>query len=166
MVNVGDEAPDFTVPLAGGEAYNDLSEFTLSDRIGDGPIVLAFYPAAFTGGCTEEMCTFSDRLPSFEELDADVYGISVDLPFAQNVWIDQEDLAVPMLSDWNHEVIRKYDVVYADMYDQVEAAQRSVFVIGDDGIVTYRWVRDGDNPDFETLVSEVRDAVANARVSR
>ncbi len=163
MVHVGDEAPDFTVPLAGGEAYNDLTEFTLSDRIGDGPIVLAFYPAAFTSGCTEEMCTFSDRLRSFEELDADVYGISVDLPFAQNVWIDEEDLSIPMLSDWNHEVIRTYDVVYPDMYDQVEAAQRSVFVIDDDGVVTYRWVRDGDNPDFGTLVSEVRDAVADAR---
>ncbi|SEH43214.1 Peroxiredoxin [Halopenitus malekzadehii] len=162
MVDVGDEAPDFAVPLAGGAAYNDLDDFRLSDRIGDGPVVLAFYPAAFTGGCTEEMCTFSDRLSDFEALDADVYGISVDLPFAQNVWMETEDIDVPMLSDWDHEVIRKYDVVYGDMYDRIEVAQRSVFVIDDDGIVTYRWIREGENPDFETFVPEVREAVAAA----
>jgi Peroxiredoxin len=157
MVAEGDLAPDFTVPLAGGEAYNDLSEFTLSTVIGDGAVVLAFVPGAFTGGCTAEMCTLGNRMESLEALDASVYGVSVDLPFAQNTWIQQEEFDVPMLSDWSHDVIRAYDVVYPDLYETIEAAQRSIFIIDTDGIVRYRWVRDGEKPDFNSLIDTVRD---------
>ena len=162
MVDEGETAPDFTAPLAGGEAYNDLESFTLSDAFGDGPIVLAFYPAAFTSGCTEEMCAFRDSMDAFDDLDARVYGISVDLPFSQNIWIREHDLDFPMISDWNHEIIRRYDVVYEDMYGMVEVAQRSVFVLDAAGVVTYRWVRAGDNPDFESFVDEIRSEVAKA----
>lgn len=165
MVKQGDAAPEFTVPKAGGEAYNDVELFHLSDVIGDGPIVLAFYPAAFTRGCTAEMCAFRDSMDTFENLDAAVYGVSVDLPFAQNVWIEQHDLNFPMLSDWNHDVIHAYDVVLEDMYDVVEVAQRSVFVIDEDGNITYRWVRDGENPEYEALVDEVSQAVERATES-
>jgi peroxiredoxin len=164
MVDIGDRAPDFTVPKAGGAAYNDLEPFTLSEALGSGPIVLAFYPAAFTGGCTEEMCAFRDSMTAFNELDASVYGVSVDLPFAQNIWIREEELNFPMLSDWDHEVIEKYDVILEDMYGMIEAAERSIFVIDADGVVTYKWVREGDNPDFEELVAETRDAVEEATV--
>lgn len=163
MVFEGDRAPDFTVPLAGGGSYDDVSQFTLSAAAGDGPIVLAFVPGAFTGGCTEEMCAFGSELNSFEALDASVYGVSVDLPFAQNVWIQQEGFDVPMLSDWDHEVIRAYNVVYPDMYGSIESAQRSVFVIDSDGIVTYRWVREGGNPEFGSFVDDVRERVKAAR---
>lgn len=159
MVDVGDRAPEFTLPLAGGEAYNDIEEFTLSDALGDGPVVLAFVPAAFTSGCTEELCTFSDARGGFEDLDARVVGISVDLPFALNVWRREQDIGFPLLSDWNHEVIRAYDVVREGMYDTLEVARRSVFVLDADGTVTYRWIRDGDNPDFERKVAEVQEAV-------
>jgi peroxiredoxin len=160
MVDVGDQAPDFTVPMAGGSAYNDIQEFTLSEALSDGPVVLAFYPAAFTSGCTEEMCTFRDRKNAFDDLGAQVYGASVDLPFSQNVWIAQEALNFPMLSDWNHEVIHDYDVVYPEMYGAIEVAQRSVFVVDGDCEVRYRWVRDGDNPDFGDLIADTRAAVA------
>lgn len=162
MVDEGSRAPDFTVPKADGSAYNDISEFSLSEALGDGPIVLAFYPAAFTSGCTDEMYAFRDAMPEFSDLDAQVYGISVDLPFAQNVWIEQHDLNFPMLSDWDHEVIQAYDVVRDDMYDMIEAARRSVFVIDSEGTIRYKWVRDGDNPDFEAFTSTVRDEVAAA----
>lgn len=67
-----------------------------------------------------------------------------------------------MLSDWNHDVIRAYDVVLDDMYGMIEVAQRSLFVVDTEGVVTYRWVRDGENPDFDDLVSETRDAVEDA----
>lgn len=163
MVSEGDYAPNFTVPLAGGNGYDDVSEFTLSEAIGDGPIVLAFVPGAFTSGCTEEMCTFGSELDSFEALDAAVYGVSVDLPFAQNVWIAQEGFNIPMLSDWNHEVIRMYNVVYENMYGSIESAQRSVFVIDSDGIITYRWVREGGNPQFDPFVDDIRKRVKEAR---
>ena len=160
MVDIGNKAPDFTVPKAGGAAYNDIEAFTLSAAVGDGPIVLAFYPAAFTGGCTEEMCTFRDSMAMFDELDARVYGVSVDLPFAQNIWIREQDLNFPMLSDWNHDVIREYDVVLDDVYGLIEAAERSIFVLDSNGILTYKWVRDGANPDFDELVSKTREAAA------
>jgi len=163
MISKGDHAPDFSVPLSGGNSYNDVSEFTLSEVIGDGSIVLAFVPGAFTSGCTEEMCTFGSALDSFKTLDASVYGISVDLPFAQNIWIAQEGFDIPMLSDWNHEVIRLYDVVYEDMYGSIESAQRSVFIIDSDGIVTYRWVREDGNPEFDIFVADIRERLKEAR---
>ncbi len=162
MVQEGDHAPDFTVPRAGGDGYDDVEPFTLSDALGDGPVVLAFVPAAFTGGCTEEMCTFRDGMEAFDALDARVYGVSVDLPFAQNVWIETHDLGIPMLSDWDHELIRAFDVVYDDMYGSIEVAQRSVFVLDETGVVTYRWVRDGDNPAFESFVETVHEEVTKA----
>ena len=160
MVRVGDTAPDFMAVLAGGEAYNDIRPFALYEALKAGPVVLAFYPAAFTSGCTTEMCTFRDRLPDFSAHDAHVFGVSVDLPFAQNIWIEQESLNFPMISDWGHDIIHAYDVVLPDMYDAIEVAQRSVFVIDTDGTVQYAWVRDGDNPDFDELVDEVQDVVA------
>lgn len=161
-VRVGDRAPDFTVPLAGGSAYNDVEEFTLSEAFGEGPIVLAFFPAAFTSGCTDELCTFRDELSAFDDLDARVFAISTDLPFAQNVFAAQHDLNFPLLSDYRNEVIRAYDVVLQGMYDVVDAAERAVFVLDSDGVVTYRWVRDGENPDFDEFVADVRDAVEAA----
>ena len=81
MVQVGEAAPDFTVPMAGGDAYNDL--VTLSEALAAGPVVLAFVPAAFTSACTDELCTFRDSMARFRGLDARVYGLSVDLPFSQ-----------------------------------------------------------------------------------
>ena len=163
MVEIGDAAPDFTVPKAGGEAYNDLEPFTLGDVVSDGPTVLSFYPAAFTSGCTTQMCALRDSMHLFDDLDAQVYGVSVDLPFAQNIWIQQEELNFPMLSDWDHEVIHEYDAVLEDMYGMVEVAERATFVVDTDGVVTYAWVREGDeNPDFDDLTDRVREAVEDA----
>jgi peroxiredoxin len=157
MVTIGEQAPPFRVPKAGGAAYDDIEPLSLSEALENGPVVLAFYPAAFTSGCTEEMCTFRDYYDDFAALDATVYGVSVDLPFAQNVWIRDHDLGFPMLSDWNHELVDRYGV--ATESRGMELAERSVFVIDESGEVVYRWVRDGENPDFETLVADVRTAV-------
>lgn len=159
MVEKGSEAPDFTAPLAGGDSYNDVESFTLSEAIGSGPIVLAFYPAAFTSGCTEEMCAFRDSMSEFDALDAQVYGLSVDLPFSQNVWIMEHELGFPMVSDWNHEIIREYEVVREDLYGVLETARRSIFVLDEEGTVVYKWVREGENPDFRALISTLRDEI-------
>ncbi|MCH7659533.1 MAG: peroxiredoxin [Euryarchaeota archaeon] len=157
MIDEGEIAPDFTLPIARGEAYNDVAEFTLSDVFEDGPVVLAFFPAAFTSGCTEELCTFRDSLSTFEDLEARVYGISTDLPFAQNIFIQQEGLTFPLLSDFDHEAIRSYDVVREDFYDVMFVAERSVFVV-DEGRIVYRW-QEEENTDFEWLVGEIRDVL-------
>lgn len=162
MLEVGDTAPDFTVPIAGGEVYNDIEEFTLSDALGDGPIVLAFIPAAFTSSCTEEMCTFRDSIHRFDAFDAQMYGVSVDLPPAQNIFIMEEELTFPMLSDWDHEVIHDYGVVMPEMYGQFEVAKRSIFVLDEEGTITYRWVEGEGETDFGAVIDTVEDAVAEA----
>src|SRR6056297_1866935 len=148
--------------MAGGEVYNDISERTLSTALEDGPVVLAFFPAAFTSSCTEEMCTFRDSMQQFDALNASVYGVSVDLPPAQNVFILRENLTFSMLSDWNHEVIHEYGVVLPDMYGQFEAAKRSIFVVDTTGEITYRWVEGEGETDFAGVVDEVREAAEAA----
>jgi len=160
MPEVGDPAPDVSLPMAGGDAYDDVEQFELSEALADGPVVLAFFPAAFTGGCTEELCTFRDELASFEALDAQVYGVSVDLPFALNVFAMEQELTFPLLSDFDGEAIEAYDVVLEGLYGLSGVAERSVFVVDTDGVVRYRWVREDGNPDFEWLVEQVREAVA------
>lgn len=163
MVEVGDRAPTFTALLAGGEAYNDVEAFSLEDALGDGPIVLAFVPAAFTGWCSSELATFADGFAAFEAVDARVYGVSVDLPFAQNVWADELGLPFGLLSDPTHEVIEAYDVAREGFYDGLAVAERSVFVIDPDGGVSYRWIEDAnEEPDWEALVDEVSEAAAAA----
>ncbi len=154
MVSDGDDAPDFTVPLAD----DDIGSFTLSDA--DDPLVLAFFPAAFTSTCTTEMGAFRDRLDEFEDAGASVYGVSIDTPFTLNEFRRQNDLTFPLLSDTNREVIHDYDVVmdFADL-GVYEVAKRSVFVI-DDGTVTYTWA--SDDPSVEPDYDAVLDAAEAA----
>ncbi|NHN58143.1 MULTISPECIES: redoxin domain-containing protein [Halorussus] len=157
MVEVGDDAPDFTAPLANG----DVEEFTLSEQLDDGPIVLAFFPGAFTGVCTTEMATFEEELDEFDEAGATVYGISVDAPFSLNEFRDQEDLSFGLISDSNKEIIDDYGVEmdFADM-GYYGVAKRSVFVVDDDGTIADKWVTDdpGVEPDYDA----VREAAADA----
>ena len=161
MIEVGDTAPDFTLPKAGGDAYNDVEPFTLSDALENGPVVLVFVPAAFTSACTEQLCTLRDSMTRFNDLDAAVYGLSVDLPFSQNTWIREQNLNFPMLSDWDHEVIHAYDAVLDDLYGSIEAARRTTFVVDTDGTVVFR--RDYETSDPDVDVAEIEDAIAAAR---
>ncbi|WP_255193217.1 redoxin domain-containing protein [Natronobeatus ordinarius] len=157
MPATGDSAPDFTAPLANG----DLESITLSERLEEAPIVLAFFPGAFTGVCTTEMCTFQDRLSAFEDLDATVYGVSVDSPFSLNEFRAQNDLSFSFVSDFEKELIDEYDV-RMDFEDLgvYGVAKRSVFVVDAEGEITYAWV--SDDPGVEPDYDEVEDAVADA----
>lgn len=159
MVDVGDAAPEFTVLKAGGDAYDDVEEFSLANVLGDGPVVLAFYPAAFTGGCSDEMRSFQAAMDWFEAHETSVYGISVDLPFSQNVWIEQEGFDFQMLSDADTSVIHDYDVIRENLFGHLETARRSIFVLDDEGTVRYRWVQSGELPDFDDIVADVKAAV-------
>jgi peroxiredoxin len=157
MVDTGDQAPDFTAPLANG----DVEPFTLSNALDDGPVVLAFFPGAFTDPCTDEMCTFRDSLSDYEDVGATVYGVSVDTPFALNEWRDQNDLTFGLVSDTNKEIIDAYGVSidFADL-GYYGVAQRAVFVIDSDGRVTYKWVADEppEQPDFEAVEAAAAEA--------
>jgi peroxiredoxin len=157
MVDIGDTAPDFTVPLANG----DVETFTLSERLDEAPIVLAFFPAAFTSTCTTEMCSFRDRLANFEDVGATVYGVSVDLPYTLNEFRRQNELDFGLLSDERRELIDAYDV--ADAFDPtaIRVARRAVFVVDDDRRITYRWL--AETPKHEPDYDAVREAAAEAR---
>ena len=106
MIASGDNPPDFTAPLANG----DIESFTLSEHLDDAPIVLAFFPGAFTRVCTNEMSTFQDRLDEFTGAGATLYGVSIDTPFALNEFREQNDLPFAFVSDANREVVDLYDV--------------------------------------------------------
>lgn len=157
MVDVGDTAPDFTAPLADG----DVSEFALSERLEEAPIVLAFFPGAFTEVCSHEMESFQERLEEFEEVDATVYGVSIDSPFSLNEFRSQLGLDFDLISDVNREVIDAYDVaIDFDPLGIQNLADRAVFVIDGDGEVTYRWI--AENPTYEPDYGEVEAAAAEA----
>lgn len=156
MVDVGDDAPEFTAPLANG----DVEEFTLSERVGEAPLVLAFFPGAFTGVCTHEMETFEDRLGEFTDLGAAVYGISVDTPFALNAFREDSGLTFGLISDTNRRIVESYDLAMDFASIGVDdVAKRSVLVVDGDGVVQYAWA--SDDPGVEPDYDEVREAVAD-----
>src|SRR6266566_9472416 len=151
-VDVGSKAPDFTL------TNDDRQPVTLSSLRGR-PVVLAFFPAAFSSVCTKELCTFRDSLARLNEADARVYGISVDTFFALKAFHDQQHLAFPLLSDFNKQVIREYGVFNEDMVGLKGIAKRAVFVIDGDGVVRYRQVLDDarNEPDYEKVLGAVDD---------
>lgn len=123
--------------------------------------VLVFYPAAFTSVCTKELCQFRDAIQNFNDLNAKVYGISVDLPFSLGEFKKQQNLSFPLLSDHAHEAIKAYDVVLPDLLGTgITVATRSVFVIGKDGNVAWEWI--SENPGQEPDYDAVRQAVEKA----
>lgn len=154
MLEVGDEAPDFTVPLAAG----GIESFTLSERLAEeGPIILAFFPGAFTTVCTTEMQTFDERLEDFQ---GTVYGMSVDSPFALNEFRDKHDLSIGFLSDFEKEVIADWGVrTDFDALGVRGLAKRAVFVVDGDGRVSYSWVGDSpaEEPDYDAVAAAVAD---------
>lgn len=151
-VDIGSTAPDFTLP------DQDRTPVTLSGVLRKGPVVLAFFPAAFSSVCQTEMCTFRDSLATLGAGSAQVLGISTDTFFALKAWSEQQRFGFPLLSDYNKQVIRRYGVVNPDMIGLKEIAKRAVFVIGPDGIVRHREVLDDarNEPDY----AKVRAALA------
>ena len=147
---VGSKAPDFTLMNENREPV------TLSSQKGH-PVVLAFFPAAFSGVCTKELCTFRDSMAKLNNAKAQVYGISVDTFFTLAAFKKDQNLNFPLLSDFNKEVIQAYGVFNPDMIGLKGIAKRSTFVIDKDGIVRHAEIledaRNEPNYDkvFETL---------------
>ena len=144
--DLGSKAPDFTL------TNQDREPVTLSALRGR-PVVLAFFPAAFSSVCTKELCTFRDRLASLNQANAEVFGISVDTFFTLKAFQTDQKLAFPLLSDFNKQVIRDYGVFNEDMIGLKGIAKRAVFVLDRDGIVRYREVLDDarNEPDYEKV---------------
>ena len=152
MPELNQPAPDFTLPST------EKDTVTLSDLRGK-KVVLAFYPAAFTGGCETELCTFRDSLAAFNDLGADVYAISADLPFSGKAFASQHGFGFTVLADFKTEVIRAYGIAHDDFagFPGYTAAKRSVFVIDGDGILRWSWVTDTPSvlPDFDAVKAAV-----------
>ena len=149
-VDVGAMAPDFTLP------NQDRQPVTLSALKGR-PVVLAFFPAAFSSVCTTELCTFRDRMGTLGKANAEVLGISVDTFFTLKAFQDSQKLTFPLLSDFNKTVIRDYGVFNEDMIGLKGIAKRAVFVIDKDGRVKYREVLEDarNEPDYAKALAAV-----------
>lgn len=146
-VEVDSEAPRFTLPDTRGE------EVSLSDFKNERNVVLLYFPLAFTGTCTEELCITRDNMKLYNSMDARVLAISVDSFFTLREFKKAENLNFTLLSDFNREVSEKYGVLYDDFYGMKGVAKRASFVIGKEGMIRYREVLDdaGELPDFKAL---------------
>ena len=145
-IDVGNTAPDFTL------VNQDRQKVTLSE-LRASPVVLAFFPAAFSSVCTKELCTFRDSLGKLADSGAKVFGISVDTFFTLKAYHDQQQLTFPLLSDFNKQTIRDYGVFNEDMIGLKGIAKRGVFVIDGAGIVRHREVLEDarNEPDYEKV---------------
>ena len=133
-IALGTKAPDFTLKTKRGE---DLKDVKLSDNFGKKKTVLLFFPLAFTGVCTKEMCDVSAGLSAYEKLDAAVYGISVDSPFTHGAWADKEKISLTLLSDLNKEVSKAYGTLLPDLIGLGSVSARAAFVIDKTGVIRY-----------------------------
>ncbi len=159
-IKVGDQAPDFTLVTKTAEGPKLV---TLKDEIGSANIVLLFVPMAFTGVCTKEFCDISAGISEYQALDAKVFGISGDNPFAQAAWAEKEGITIPLLSDYEHAVAKAYGVAYESFLPEANlimggVAKRSAFVIDRQGVVRYAEVQDHpkDLPDFEAVKAALK----------
>ena len=133
-ISVGTKAPDFTLK---SKQASGLVDVKLSNNFGKKNTLLLFFPAAFTSVCTKEMCDITAGLNGYSGLNAEVLGISIDTPFAQEAWAQKEKIQIPLASDLNKEVIKKYDVVFPMLAGVGDTAARAAFVIDKQGIVQY-----------------------------
>ena len=130
---VGSKAPDFNLKT---KTVDGLKDVKLSDYVGK-QVVLLFFPLAYTGVCTQEMCDQTSGLAEYEKLGATVLAISVDSPFSQEAWAKTNAIKVTLLSDLNKTVIKAYDVVFPMLAGVGDTAARAAFVVGRDGVIKY-----------------------------
>lgn len=148
-INVGDNAPEFTLP------NTDRENISLNTYRGNKNILILFFPFAFTGVCTKELCSTRDNLKVYENLNAEILAISVDSPFTLGRFKADNSLNFNVLSDFNKNVSTSYGAIYEDFLGFCGVAKRSAFVVDKSGIVRYAEVLDnaGDLPDFAAIQS-------------
>lgn len=149
-ISVGTKAPDFTLK---SKQASGLVDVKLSNNLGKKNTVLLFFPAAFTSVCTQELCDISAGLGAYAGLNADVVGISVDTPFAQEAWAQKEKIGITLASDLNKTTIKSYNVVFPMLAGIGDTAARAAFVIDKNGIIQYseQTPTPKDLPNFEAV---------------
>lgn len=151
---IGAQAPDFILKTSTKDGLKDVR---LSDNFGKKKSVILFFPLAFTGVCTQEMCTVSGGLSDYTGLEAEVYGISVDSPFAQAAWAKENKITVTLLSDLNKTTAAAYGVVFHGLAGIGDTAARAAFVVGKDGVIAYaeQTATPKDLPNFAAVKAAV-----------
>ncbi len=160
-IPAGTPAPDFELTTLGADGPELVR---LSEQIGDGPVLLLFVPMAFTGVCTKEFCSVTSELADYEKLNAKVFGISGDNPFAQQNWKEKEGIGLTLLSDYEHEVAKAYGVAYESFLPAKNLTmggvpKRSAFIVDKDGVIQYAESSDnpGDLPNFEAIKAKLAE---------
>jgi len=155
-VDVGQKAPDVTLVGA------DRKPVQLSDVIAGKPAVLVFFPAAFSGVCTKEMCSFRDSAGKFNAVSSQVVGISVDAPFAQSAFAQANQIEYPLLSDFTRRAVKAFGIEDPAFAGGAlpGVAKRSVFVLDKNGVVRWKWI--GESPSNEPNYDEVAAAAKQA----
>jgi peroxiredoxin (alkyl hydroperoxide reductase subunit C) len=149
LINVGDQAPDFTLRDQNNE------EVTLSAFQGKQAVLLIFYPAAFTGICTGELCAVRDDLQTFQNEDVQVLTISVDSVYSHKIFSEREGYDFPLLSDfWPHGAVAQ---LYGSFNEQVGIANRGTFLVDKDGVVRFTQL---NGPGEGREPQDWRDAIA------
>ena len=133
-IAVGSKAPDFTLKQKTAAGLNDLK---LSANLGQKNTVILFFPLAFTGVCTQEMCDITAGLGAYSGLNADVIAISVDSPFSQEAWAIQNKITIKIASDLNKKTAADYGVLLPDLIGLGAVSARAAFVVDKSGVVQY-----------------------------
>ena len=146
----GSQAPDFTLK---SKTADGLKDVVLSANFGQKNTVLLFFPLAFTGVCTQELCDISSGLSAYSDLNADIIAVSVDSPFAQEAWAKKENITLTLASDLNKTVTQQYDVVFPMLAGVGDTSARAAFVIDKAGIIRYseQTATPKDLPDFNAI---------------
>jgi glutaredoxin-dependent peroxiredoxin len=133
-ISVGTKAPDFKLKSKNATGLVDVQ---LSAHFAQKNVVLLFVPLAFTGVCTQELCDITAGLSQYSELNAEVIGVSVDSPFAQEAWATQSKIGITLVSDLNKETTKAYGVLFPMLAGVGDTSARAAFVIGKDGVIHY-----------------------------
>lgn len=153
-LNIGSKAPDFTLK---SKTAAGLVDVKLSDNFGKDNTVLLFFPLAFTGVCTQEMCDLSGGLG--QQLNGKVIGVSVDSPFAQEAWAQKEKITVTLVSDLNKTVAKEYGVLLEDLIGLGSVSARAAFVIDRNGVIQYaeQTPTPKELPNFEAIAAKLAE---------
>jgi glutaredoxin-dependent peroxiredoxin len=149
-LTVGTTAPDFTLKSKNAEGLKDV---TLSANFGSKNTVILFFPLAFTGVCTQEFCDITAGLGAYTGLNADVIGISVDSPFAQEAWAQKEKISITLVSDLNKDTTKAYDVLFPMLAGVGDTSARAAFVVDKAGVIQYaeQTATPKDLPNFDAV---------------
>ncbi len=160
-VQIGDPAPRFEAQVTDGK---NIQAFTMEHELAKNvPIVLAFFPFAFTGVCETQLLDLTRRIDALDEANARVFGVSVDSPFTLRTYHTELALEFPLISDFNREAIEAYDLAHDRLLGLQHPSKRATVIINPQGTIAWTWTTDDpeEKPRIDAIVQAVRKANGN-----